>query len=183
MTERQHDRQKAEELVVAMSGILNYVTLNMRYLARSSSIDDANLHFPEEMPLLRETVEAAEGLPIQGELYINSYYVAAEEVYKRDVMPPRKNSPYDFQGVIRAVGEEPTPTIWEGKSMNKLCIAVDPLSTLRDANLYKYYDARGWHAQFAHPFAREEYRDTRIYIPVDCLGERRVRLLDYWKTT
>ena len=173
--------QQVHEHLGELADALQIVTLAMRDLARNSTLNNVDLYLPEEMKRLRTATHAAEGLPIQGELHVNSYFMAADGIYRRGVMPFRKYAPYDFQGVFRGIGEVPTPTLREGQSIDRLCIAVDPLYTLRDAALSHYYAERGWHNQLRHPIAQDADQDTRLYIPADSLGEKPIALLDHWK--
>lgn len=177
------EREYAQSELIELSRALIDITIKMRDLARNSSLSNVDSYLPSEMSELRRAVEATRGLPIQGEQVLHEYFVPAEETYKRGLLRYRRHGSYDFQGVIRGVGEVPTPALKAGEIVNRLCISVDPLYTLHDPDLSRYYAERSWVDQLRHPFAATEYQDTTIFIRVDALSDRGVRLVDQWQTT
>lgn len=171
------NREEAVSRVHRLGAAMEEIRARLRDHARHSVLSNVEEYYPDEVAELRKAVRGSIGLPVHGGLASHEYFIAAEDIYRRGRIDFRAR-PNDFEGVVRGAGEVPVPQA--GSMVMRLCLVLDPLYTLQDETLSKYYADRGRMAELRHPFAKEEFQDQRVYLPIDAMSEKGISLVAQW---
>lgn len=176
------ERQQAEHAVAEFSAALDTVAASMRDLAHNTVFSGVDEFVPVEMlERLDRSADPVRGYPIQGQLMNNQYLVTIDGVAERGRLPHRRHGFHDFEGVFSGIGRVTMTEFGSDKTFEQLCLIVNPLYLLGDIELSNNYAQKGWIDQLRHPFASKEHQDKPIYLPVNMISERGIRLVDRWK--
>lgn len=177
------ERQKGEEAVAHLNAALDPVAAAMRDLAHNTVFSDVDKFVPEGLlDKLYTAADAARGYPVQGQIMNNQYIVTVEGVAEMGRLPHRWHGFHDFEGVFGGIGRVTLAKFMSDETFEQLCLIVNHLYMLGDAELATNYAGKGWIDQLRHPFASGQHQDKPLYLAVNMISERGLQLVDRWKT-
>lgn len=147
----------------------------LRDTARGSFLNVADKGYKAGAEKARAAVRPLIGQKLIGGMMGERYYdfhPKESPAYRGRNLPRLLNMAHDFKGILTGLANiEIAASLSRYPNTHRLCLQVAPLAKYPDERWQEYYLARGWEAQFEHPFAVPELAGRSVWIPIDSLRE------------